>query len=293
VSGVAVVLNARAGDGTPDDAARRIEAAIAAAGREGRILRPRSGEEIAECARRAVREGCSVLAAAGGDGTVNAVASVAMEADVPLGVLPLGTLNHFARDLGIPRDLDGALGVMLGGVVRRVDVGEAGGRIFLNNASLGVYPRIVRMRERLRERGLGKWLGAAWATLAVLRGRPFAAVRVTGDGEPIVRRTPFVLVGNNAYHMEGIRAGRRESLDGGRLWIYVTNASGRRSLLWLAVRILVGGASELEAFPAATVAIELRRPRLRVALDGELVELASPVECRLRPRALRVLVAGE
>lgn len=287
---VVVVLNARAGGGVAADTAARIDAAIAAAGRRGHVVSVRRGGEIAAASRRAVDQGCGVLVAAGGDGTVNAVASVAVAAGIPLGVLPLGTLNHFARDLGIPRDLDGALDAVLRGSIRRVDLGEVDGRIFLNNASLGVYPRIVRMRERLRARGLAKWLGALWATLAVARRAPFAAVRLTGDGEPIVRRTPFVLVGNNAYRMEGFHAGTRAALDGGRLWVYAMRASGRRSLLWLAVRVLFGDTRELEALPASTVVIEVNRRRLSVALDGELAELAPPLECRIRPGALGVLV---
>lgn len=288
MAAIALITNPGSGGGHGPGAAALLDL-CAREGLDARLHEARDGG-IEAALRDAIAGHPRMLVASGGDGTVNAVAAVALEHDLPLGIIPAGTLNHFARDLGIPRDLDGALDAVLRGSIRRVDLGEVDGRIFLNNASLGVYPRIVRMRERLRARGLAKWLGALWATLAVARRAPFAAVRLTGDGEPIVRRTPFVLVGNNAYRMEGFHAGTRAALDGGRLWVYAMRASGRRSLLWLAVRVLFGDTRELEALPASTVVIEVNRRRLSVALDGELAELAPPLECRIRPGALGVLV---
>jgi diacylglycerol kinase family enzyme len=223
---------------------------------------------------------------------VNTLAGVAIDAGVPLGVLPQGTLNHFAKDLGIPTDLDDALGVVLAGHTRRVDVGEVSGRIFINNSSLGVYPRIVRLRERYGARGPGKWLAALWATLAVLRRHPFAAVRLVANGEPLLRRTPFVFVGNNEYRMVGLDAASRESLTGGRLALYVMHASLRRSLLVLAWQVLWRGVEqvrELELFLVSEATVETRRRRLQVSLDGEVTVLASPLEYRILPLALPVM----
>ena len=287
-----VIMNAGSGRGGSAETARRIQTILAEAGRECRITLTRHGRDIVPGARRALEQGTSALIAAGGDGTVNAIAGVAADTGVPVGVLPLGPLNHFAKDLGIPADLEGALAVIVAGHIREVDLGEVCGRVFVNNSSLGVYPRIVRLRERYRARGAGKWLVALWATLTVLRRRPFAAVRVLVDGEPVVRRTPFVFIGNNEYRMEGVRAGTRETLDGGTLAVYVMNASGRRSLAWLALQILLGRTEqlrELDRFLLAETTIELRRSRVGVALDGEVTELTPPLEYRSRPRALRVL----
>ena len=146
-------MNAGSGRGGAADAARRIERVLAEAGRPTRMTLARHGRDIRPAAERAVKEGTAGLVAAGGDGTVNTLAGVAVDAGVPLGVLPQGTLNHFAKDLGIPTDLDDALEVVLAGHTRRVDVGEVSGRIFVNNSSLGVYPRIVRLRERYGARG--------------------------------------------------------------------------------------------------------------------------------------------
>jgi diacylglycerol kinase family enzyme len=212
---------------------------------------------------------------------------------VPLGVLPQGTLNHFAKDLGVPTDPDQALAVVLGGHTRQVDVGEVCGRIFVNNSSLGVYPRIVRLRERFGVRGPAKWVAALWATLAVLRRHAFAGVRLVVDGEPVLRRTPFVFVGNNEYRMEGLNAGTREALDRGVLSLYVMNASGRRSLAWLGFNILLGRTArlrELDTFLLSEATVEVRRASIGVALDGEVVELRPPLVYRSRPGALRVFV---
>jgi diacylglycerol kinase family enzyme len=288
-----IIMNAGSGRGEVIQAARRIERALAEAGRPSRMTLARHGRDIRPAAERAVEQGTAGLVAAGGDGTVNTLAGVAVEAGVPLGVLPQGTLNHFAKDLGIPTDLDGALEVVLAGHTRRVDVGEVSGRIFVNNSSLGVYPRIVRLRERYGSRGPGKWLAALWATLTVLRRHPFAAVRLVVNGEPLLRRTPFVFVGNNDYRMEGLRAGTRDALDRGVIAIYLMNASGRRSLVWLGLQILLGRTGqlrELDTFLLDEATIELKRSTVGVALDGEVAELRSPLVYRSRPGALQVFV---
>ncbi|MGZ8392361.1 MAG: diacylglycerol/lipid kinase family protein, partial [Gemmatimonadales bacterium] len=214
---IAVVLNATSGDGTAPKVAERLKEIFAEAGRDARITLAKGGAEINAAMRRAVEAGCEALVVGGGDGTINSGASAAVDRGIPFGVLPLGTLNHFAKDLGIPLDLDEAARVVLEGVVCKVDVGEVNGRIFLNNSSLGVYPAIVRLREKYRTTVGGKWIAALWAGLTVLRRRPFMAVRIVAEGETIVRRTPLVLVGNNEYQMSGIQAGTRESLAGGQL----------------------------------------------------------------------------
>jgi diacylglycerol kinase family enzyme len=223
------------------------------------------------------------------------VASVLVSdgANVPLGVLPLGTLNHFAKDLGIPLDLEQAARVVLDGIICRVDVGEVNGRLFVNNSSLGVYPAIVRLRDRYRAGGVGKWIAALWAGLVVLRRHAFMGVRLTVQEEKIVRRTPFVFVGNNEYRMEGLHAGSRDSLVQQHLSVYILNAERRIGLVRLALQVLIKGVEqvkelELIAVPEAT--IETRRRHLQVALDGEVVPLESPLAYRIRPESLHVCV---
>jgi diacylglycerol kinase family enzyme len=243
--------------------------------------------------KRAVEDGCDSLVAGGGDGTINTAASLLVGRDIPLGVIPLGTLNHFAKDLEIPLGLEEAAQVVLGGALCRVDVGDVNGRVFLNNSSLGVYPAIVRLRERYQASGLGKWVAALWASLTVLRRNPFMAVRITVDEQVTVRRTPFVFVGNNEYRMAGLQAGSRDSLVGRHLAVYVLNAERRTGLLRLGWQILLKGVDEVKELDLLTVdsaTIETRRPWLQSALDGEVVPLQAPLEYRIRPGALRVHV---
>src|SRR3954471_21081525 len=158
-----------------------------------------------------------VVVAAGGDGTINAVAARLLGSERTLGVIPGGTLNHFAKDLGIPQDFEGAVAVLRAGVTRRVDVAELNGRPFLNNSSLGMYPQIVREREKIQRHGFRKWTAFAAAVARVLMQWPVLRVRLEVDGRVWNRRTPFVFVGNNQYVLEGLRMGSRERLDGGEL----------------------------------------------------------------------------
>ncbi|MEP7225801.1 MAG: diacylglycerol kinase family protein [Gemmatimonadales bacterium] len=290
---IAVVLNATSGHGAAPKAAERLKEIFAEAGREARITLATGGSEINAAMRRAVEAGCEALVTGGGDGTINCAASAVVGRGIPLGVLPLGTLNHFAKDLGIPLELDEAAKVVLDGVVCKVDVGEVNGRIFLNNSSLGVYPAGVRLREKYQATLRGKWLAAVWAGLTVLRRRPFMTVRIVAEGEAIVRRTPLVLVGNNEYKMAGIHAGSRESLARGRLALYVLNAEQRPGLLRLAWQVLLKGAERVKEVDLITVeeaTVETRRRHLQVATDGEVFSLESPLNYRIRAGALQVHV---
>ncbi|MEY4953200.1 MAG: hypothetical protein RL299_1624, partial [Pseudomonadota bacterium] len=141
---------------------------FAAKGADAQIKIAKTGDDVTVYAKLAVAEGASVVVAGGGDGTQNAVASVLVGTDVAMGVLPMGTLNHFAKDMGIPLDIDQAVETVITGQTTRIDVGKVNDRIFLNNASLGLYPRIVRERETLQRHGWGKWLAFVRASLSTL-----------------------------------------------------------------------------------------------------------------------------
>ena len=250
------------------------------------------GDDMDALLERALAGRPRALVAAGGDGTVNAVAAMAIEHDLPLGVLPLGTLNHFARDLDIPEDVDDAVQVIAAGVERRVDVATANDRLFLNNASIGMYATMVVDRERQQRRlGRGKWSALLRATLAALRDPHPFEVTIEVGGRTICRRTPFLFVGNNDYEVQGADAGSRARLDDGMLSLYVLHPTTAAGLLWLALRTLlrgVAGARDLDAFSAPRVEVQARGPRLRVARDGEVDEMQPPVRFAVRPRVLRV-----
>ena len=263
-------------------------------GCEAAITLAGSGEAMIAAARKAVAEGVPVVVAGGGDGTINAVASVLAGSAAAFGVLPLGTLNHFAKDLGIPLELDAAVRTVAEGRRIRVDVGEVNQKIFLNNSSLGLYPDIVREREKQQHRlGRGKWPAAAWATLAALRRFPFLSVRLSVDGVQHARRTPFVFIGNNEYSMQGLSIGERARLDGGTLSLYVAQRPGRLGLLRFAWRALCGRLAQERDFDVMLsdrLDIETRHRYLRVALDGEVNLMATPLRYRILPAALTVIV---
>jgi diacylglycerol kinase family enzyme len=295
VGHIAVVLNASAGGGAAGKVADTLKEIFAEADREVRITLANDGGRISAAMEQAVTQGCQTLVAGGGDGTINAGATAVLERGIPLGVLPLGTLNHFAKDLGIPLELEEAARVVLEGVVCKVDVGEVNGRLFLNNSSLGVYPAIVRLRDRYQASGLGKWIAALWASLTVLRRNPFMAVRIIAEGQAAVRRSPFVFVGNNEYRMVGLNAGARASIAAGHLALYVLNAERRVGLLKLAWQVILKGGDDVQELDLITVdeaTIETRRRNLQVALDGEVVPLQSPLHYQVKPGALRVHVPG-
>ncbi len=289
-----VILNASSGGGCNAEFADSLAAKFQSRGLGVRVTLATSGEELIEAARRAVREGVKVIVAGGGDGTLNAVASTLSGTDVTFGILPLGTLNHFAKDLGIPLDLDEAIAVIVQGHSMRVDTGEINGRIFLNNSSLGLYPDTVRSRERQqRQLGRSKWVAFFWAAVAALRRYPFLDLTIYMDQQAHQRRTPFVFIGNNRYVMEGFNIGARERLDEGTLSLYVVQRTGRLGLLALALRALFGRlrqAKDFDMLYAKKIVIATRHKQIRVSTDGEVNRLDSPLHYRICPAALKVIV---
>jgi YegS/Rv2252/BmrU family lipid kinase len=255
-----------------------------------------SGAELTELARDAVRGPYKVIVAGGGDGTVSSVAASLIDSDKILGVLPLGTLNHFARDLGISSDLETAVHTIVAGHTTEIDVAEVNNRIFLNNSSLGLYPSIVRERVKHQRLGFRKWPAFVWATIQALRRYPFLDVRLKVEDEFLDRTTPFVFVGNNEYAMESFNIGLRDRLDRGVLSIYITHRTSRLKLIYLALRAVVGRLRDDKDFLALRsneVKIETAHKRLRVAFDGEIEVMETPLRYRVRKRALRVIVPKE
>lgn len=252
-----------------------------------------SGDEVTALAKHAAQSEAEVVVAGGGDGTVNAVAAELLGTDKALGILPLGTLNHFAKDLHIPLTIEDAAATIIGGHTVKVDVGEVNGKIFLNNSSLGLYPSIVRERQKQQRLGSGKWPAFVWAGVAVLRRYPFLDVKLSADGDEFKRRTPFVFIGNNEYEMESLNVGARACLNAGKLSLYITHRTGRFGLLRLAWRALFGGLNKEKDFLALCaqeIWIATKHRHLRVAMDGEVTNMKPPLHYRVRPLSLSVLV---
>ena len=290
---VTVIINAGSGDSDKEADARRIEAHFA--GRAGFALRrvPPGGDPASE-ARQAVAERAGIVVAAGGDGTVSAVAAAVAGGASRLGVLPLGTFNYFARGLGIPEDLDEALAVLDGGATRRVAVGAVNGAVFLNNASLGLYPHILRERESVYRRWGRSRLAAYWSVLRALfdLGRPLSlTVRIDGE----VRRflTPLVFVANNPYQLELMGLEGADVVAEGRLAVFVAPDCSRLGMALRALRLALGRAAphdDFELFSGREVTVEARRAHRQVALDGERRRMSPPFRFQRRARALEVLV---
>jgi diacylglycerol kinase family enzyme len=292
-----VVLNRFSGGTDDQEVATRVREAFRSAGAVAEVRIADSSEEVAAITREAASGPSDVVVAGGGDGTIGSVASVLADSEKTLGVLPLGTLNHFAKDLAIPLDLVGAARNVLEGRVTKVDVGEVNGRTFVNNSSLGLYPRIVRNREERRERlGWGKWPAFVWATLHALHRHRSLDLVLTVDGREIHRRTPFVFVGNNAYEMEGFDIGTRDRLDRGELSVYLAPRARPLDLVFLGLRALLRrlrGATGFEFLRATELRIMTCGDRARVATDGEVALLPTPLRYRVRRLALSVIVPGE
>jgi diacylglycerol kinase family enzyme len=292
-SGLTCILNSASGCHPGPELREKLSRIFAENGTPARILLASSGTEIPELARRAVKENSQIIVAGGGDGTVNAVANELMGSSITLGVLPLGTLNHFAKDLHIPQDLEGAARNLVSGRAISVDVGEVNGRIFLNNSSLGIYPRIVRHCEEQKKKGRKKWVALAQASVSVLRHYSLLRVRLLLDGKELLRKTPLVFIGNNRYEMEGLNIGERRRLDADELFLFVAKRAGRVDLMRLAFRALFGRlheASDFDALITKQFSIETRRPRTSVSTDGEVNQMNTPLNYRTHPGALRVIV---
>jgi diacylglycerol kinase family enzyme len=250
-----LIVNPRSGRGGPGP--DELVAEAKALGIETHLLE--EGDDPAEIARRADAE---ALGIAGGDGSLAGVAAVALERNAAFVCVPFGTRNHFARDLDLDRDDPiGALRAF-DGPERRIDVGRVDERLFLNNVSLGVYARLVHRRERHRRRRVAFARVRAWAMLLTHR----EPLGITIDGDPVESR--IVLVANNAYALDLPSLGERERLDEGQLHVYVP-----------------GGERAAESF-----VIDAAAGRLEAAVDGEPDVLQTPIEFRIEPRALRVLI---
>lgn len=285
----------RGGGSFDEPTARELEGLFAAAGIEAevRLVAPeRLHDEFAEAA---IIPGLDAVVAAGGDGTISCAAGALAGCERPLGVLSLGTLNHFARDSGLPADMKAAIAMIAGGATRAVDVAEVNGRVFINNSAVGLYPLMVREREAQQRRlGRGKRLAMLVASIRALYrfSRRRLTIRLAGGRAPI--ETPLLFIGNNHYDTGLFALGRREAIDRGELCLYAPLARGRFHFLALSFRSLFGRLDQVRDFVHVdgidAVEVDSSRKLLAVSTDGETWSLETPLRYRIRPRALRLLV---
>jgi diacylglycerol kinase family enzyme len=298
---ICAILNA--GGGTmlqlgPDAVVERLKSAFARNGVEADVRAVPGAELCGEIERAiaAARAGqLDAVVVGGGDGTASTAAGLMVDTGVPLGVLGLGTLNHFAKDLGMPLELEEAAAALARGSLREIDVADCNGRIFVNNSLIGVYPYMVLDRERRRRlTSLGKWPAMSLAFLRMLWRFPRRRLRLRTAETELPYRTPCLFIGNNEYAFDFLKLGRRR-LDTGQLYLLVARAHSPWRLFLLACRAALGRlreAKDLEALHAQTAVIEARTSRLPVSFDGEVEHLRPPLRYRSRPGALKVIAPG-
>ena len=297
-----VVFNARSGRRDRSQALEEIERALRAAGRRYEMLQ--AGKDVVSVAERAARaaaQGGGIVVAAGGDGTLNSVAQAAFDVDAAFGAVPIGTFNYFARENGIPLEPGNAARLVAEGEVRPVQVGLVNGRVFLVNASLGLYPMLLEEREAFKHRyGRERWvalMAALWTLLT--RTHPRILVRITTGGEAREVRASTLFVGNNPLQLARLGIEEAQAVEEGQLAaIRVRPASS-----WGMIRILfhgavgrLGAADGVEAFAFRELEVAPARPVrravfLKVATDGESVRLRLPIVFCVAPRRLKLVRA--
>lgn len=304
---VFIVLNVGSGrpDDTMADAARRV---LGGAGIAYEILEAHRGSEIAGLAKRAVAAarvcGGSVVAA-GGDGTLNAVAEQVLGSGCPYGVLPQGTFNYFARAHGIPTENDAALRVIVAGNTRPVQVGLVNDRVFLVNASVGLYPQVLEDREAYKQRfGRFRVVAMLSAMATLLREPRQLHLLVDEDGgDPagaVELRTPTVFVGNNRLQLEQIGVPEANAVEAGRLVVIVLEPVGTWTLVGLLLRGALGRLGEANAarsFATASLSVTKTRRggarRLKIATDGEVRREAVPLRFHVAPEPLMLIAPAD
>ncbi|MBI1208339.1 MAG: diacylglycerol kinase family lipid kinase [Azospirillum sp.] len=293
---LAVVLNEGAGTllgVSTAEAVDKVRRWFAEAGADAEVIAVAS-VDLARAIDGAVAGDAEAVVVGGGDGTIATAAEILLGSGKALGVLPLGTLNLIARDLGIPLDLRQAVTALAKGTIRAVDVGEVNGRLFLVNSVMGLYPALVRARERHRGTpGPRKWLALTLALYRTIRFYDLIGVTLDlGSGAQAVR-TPALAVTNNVYAVGWEALLSRRRLDQGVLAVYLVKQLSRLGLLGLLARLAVGGwtdDTQLESVTMQQLTVTSRRRRIKLVNDGEIIKLSPPLHYRIRPAALTMLV---
>lgn len=256
-----------------------------------------TGEELTEVAKSARHEGFDVVLAGGGDGTISAVAAALVGTDMPFGALPLGTLNHFSKDRQTPQDLDEAVGALARGVVAgdmsNLAVTVVNDRPFLLSLAIGFYPQVVKHRDaQRRSRGRGKWTAMLIAMVKTFKRLPLVRLNLRVGDDVMRRTTPLLFICTSPTELNVFGIDDAGCLERGGFNLFVAHRMSRLRLLWLSIRSVcrrLKPARDFQAMCLSDCVIETRRPVVRVALDGEVTDLQSPLHIRVIPTALRVV----
>jgi diacylglycerol kinase family enzyme len=296
---ICVLVNPGAGRDAPERKRAWLEAACAR--HPGRFALRETARDTPLCeqVRRATDDGCARVAAAGGDGTVAGVAAaLAGMDDAPdLAVIPFGTFNYFARGVGLPLETGAAVDLAAGGTAQPVAAGEVNGQLFLNNASLGLYPEVLRRRERIYAQYGRSRPAALWSVArTILRAGGPEEMRVTLDGHAVRQRSPLVFVARSAFQVERFGLTGADCIRDGRFAVFVAPDGSRAELLTLAARLAAGRIEpgrDFDWYCAEALTIETRGRRRTIACDGERFDMAAPFHFTLRNDALRLVRPAE
>jgi diacylglycerol kinase family enzyme len=295
-----IVLNAGSGREDADSTRQTITDVLSAAGREHELLLIERGARVADVAARAVqraRERGGAVVAAGGDGTINAVAQAVLPAGLPFGVLPQGTFNYFGRTHGIPQDTIEATRLLLTGTPQPVQVGLVNDRAFMVNASLGLYPQLLEDREAYKQRyGRSRWVAAWAAATSLLQAHRPLRLELAGLGQTRRVRTPTLFVGNNELQLNQIGIAEAPAVSQGSLVAITLRPVGTLAMAWLMLRGAfgqLGEADDVFSFAFETLSVQPAAPfgrrRLKIATDGEVFRTRAPLLFRVAPQPLMLL----
>ncbi|WP_242500629.1 diacylglycerol kinase family protein [Tropicimonas sp. IMCC6043] len=286
-------MNGRSGANARDGGA--LDRAMKVFGPErARLYRWSPREDITGLVERALADGAHAIVAAGGDGTAMAVAGAVLGRGCAFSVLPLGTFNYFARGLGIPEDPEDAARAILDSDTRQIHVGTVNGQVFLNNASLGIYPAILKEREDIYGRYGRRRIMAHWSVIRTfLRFRKPMDLRIETDGETLLRRTPLLFVARSAYQLEryGLQGG--DAISDDSFAVLIGRASTRADLFRVTARLVAQTAEpgvDYDFLATRKLTVQTRRRRDLLAYDGEKTRTPNPFEFRISEAPLTILL---
>ncbi len=252
------------------------------------------GEKIEEIVKKYKASNVDAIVAGGGDGTISSVAGMLINNKIPLAVLPLGTLNHFAKDIGMPLDFDNAVKSICHGKEGKVDLGEVNGNIFINNSSIGFYPKIVEDRDmQTKKFGSNKWIAMFVASLKVFSRFPIYKVRLEADTNSIKCKTPFIFLGNNEYSMNIFNPGVRKNINNGKLSLYLITSTNRIGMIKIAFAFLFNRLKQEKYFESMLVNevwIDTHKKHVKVSKDGEVIKIDSPLHYKILRNKLSIIL---
>lgn len=289
-----VILNRGSGRQDGDQAESTIRNAFARHGITAEFIHIDKRGDPATAARQALSMGDGIIAVAGGDGTISGVTSAMVGQVQPLGIIPQGTFNYFARSMGIPEDLDGAVDVIASGQSSPVHVATINGETFLNNASIGAYPAILKTREGIYRRWGRSRVAAYWSVIKALMGfRTTLKLTIAVDGKETKLRTPLVFAVNNAFQLDQMGLDGQDCIARGDMVLLVAPDTYRFGLLRHAVALATGMAkphTDYEMLCGSEIEIRMKQRKRYVARDGEIAVMEGPYRLTRATPPLRIFV---